>query len=167
MVSAAAMPRGWSRLRSWSSRDDLAFELGVPVAHAVRALVSIGVDRTATATAMAETVELRDVPARVGVAYRATATRFGALELRATALAVIESASAARSQSELRWGGGGAVVWAIPVIARGAGGVTAQLGLGVDGFASAIDYQVEGHSIVTTDRIAWWGGIGVAAELWR
>jgi len=149
------------------TRDDIAFELGVPIVRAVRALVSIGIDRTATATAMAETVELRDVPARVGVAYRAAVTRFGALELRATALAVIESASAARSQSELRWGGGGAVVWAVPVLARGAGGVTAQLGFGVDGFVSAIDYQVDGHSIVTTDRVAWWGGVGVAAELWR
>ncbi len=154
----------------WASagaRDDVAVEVGVPIAGAFRALISIGLDRTATATAMADTVELRDVPARVGVAYRPIVTRFGALEFRATALAVIESASAARSQSEVLWGGGGAVVWAVPVIAHGDVGVTAQLGLGVDGFASSIDYQVGGHSIVTTDRVAWWGGVGVAAELWR
>jgi hypothetical protein len=141
-----------------------AVELGLPVAGALRATVSVGSgERTLLGTAT-----LRTIPLRVGLAWRRIALPLGALEVRADALGVIADASAMRSDTSLVLGGGAALVWAVQASRSMRGwGVTLLIGGGVDGFATARDYRVDGVPIAATDRVAAWAGVGLAGEVWR
>jgi hypothetical protein len=137
-------------------------ELAAPIATDLRATLSVGVPPRSVLGADAH---VRVIPLRLAAAWRAVALPLGALELRAGATAAVIATSASRSDTSTIFGGGGAVVWRLPIGAHT--GPTIFAGGGVDAFASARDYRVAGMPIGTTDRIAVWAGVGVAGELRR
>jgi len=92
----------------------------------------------------------------------------GQLEARASAIAVVETASAQLARTDTVYGGGGALAWAAPIIGLDArAGATVTFGAGVDGFATSNEYRVSAMPVTTTPRVAWWAGVGLAAELWQ
>jgi len=156
MIERAAAP-AWSLglVAAGGTRNELALELGVRLAGPIRIVGSGGAGLSITNTVMTTTITRRALPLRLSLAWRR-----GAFEARAGAVALIEQASADRAQTDVIVGGGGAVVWSPVRFERFAGFV----GAGLDGFATAIDYRVAGQPIATTERIGWWGGVGVAWE---
>ena len=139
-------------------------ELAIAIAGDFRAIASGG----ATTSDATMGVSTREFPLRVGAAWRAVPLAIGALELRATADAVIEHAVAVRTNTSTIIGGGAAVAWAIPIAsARSRRGAVALVGAGFDAFASAIDYRVNGALAASTPRAAWWAGVALGGEVWR
>jgi hypothetical protein len=139
-------------------------ELAIAIAGDFRAIASGG----ATTSDATMGVTTRAFPLRAGAAWRAVPLAVGALELRATADAVIEQATAARSNTSTIVGGGAAVAWAIPIArARSRRGAVALVGAGFDAFATANDYRVNGALATTTPRAAWWAGVALGGEMWR
>jgi hypothetical protein len=132
-------------------RDEVTLELGVRLHGPVRAIASAGAGLGITTGS----VERRGFPARLGIAWR-----HGAFEARATAVAVIERASAERTSTDAIVGGGAGVAW----IPAHVGAAALLVGAGADAFATAIDYRVAGMPVVTTERFGWWAGLGIAWE---
>jgi hypothetical protein len=156
-----APPRAvaWS-VAAWGSagtRDETTLELGVRIAGRVRAIGSLGAGLSETTTANGKSVALRGFPVRIGAAWRA-----GSIELRATAIAVAEQASATHSSTDVIAGGGVAAAYAVDLHHA-----TVLVGAGVDGFATQLDYKVDGMAVTSTARLGWWGGVAVAREVWR
>ena len=150
-----AMP--WS-LGIWAvsgTRTEASVELGVRIHGPLRAFAAGGAGLEQTATAMSLTVSRRTFPVRAGIAWQR-----GSFEARVTAIAVVESASAERSATDVIAGAGLSIVWRPARI----GDVSLLVGAGADGFASSIDYRVHDMPIVSTDRVAGWAGLGLAWE---
>ena len=137
------------------THDAGALEVAVPVAGRVRIVGSAGVALATTDRAMGREAEIRSFPARLEVA-----TRLGALELRAGAVATVERAAAARSSLDVLAGAGGGVVYRIPLT----GGFALLAGGGGDVFANRLEYRVGGVPVATTGRLAWWAGAALAKE---
>ena len=148
----------WSAalLATGGTRQEVSLELGRRLHGPLRAVVSGGVGLASSTTVMTDTVIRRAFPIRLALGWR-----HGSLEARAGAIVMIERASADRSTTELIAGGGGSLLWS-PIRAHG---IAATIAVGGDGFAQTIDYRVGGRPVVTTDRFAWWGGLGLAWEL--
>jgi hypothetical protein len=150
------------------SRTELVAELGLSIRGPVRAIASAGMAWPETHTAGTAEVTIDAVPVRLGVAYRSSATRVGSFDARLTAIALVHRASGEREVTSAVFGGGAALAWVVPYkIGRGNHGGAFLAGVGVDGFATARDYRVDGAPVATTDRVAWWAGVQLAAELWR
>jgi hypothetical protein len=153
---------------SSGSRAEGALEVGVPIGGALRGVVSVGAGARETTTREPATLALRVFPLRAGLAWRGPGGHLGRPELRVGAIALVERASSTRATTEAVIGGGTAIGWAVPLAGDGAElGVTITIGAGVDGFATARDYRVDGVTVVTSDRLAWWAGVGASGELWR
>lgn len=156
------------------TRTEGELELGVAIAGPIRALVSSGagtlthVGLVAATAVNVTAATFRTYPVRAGLAWRGPALWGGQLEARASAIALVETASAQLARTDTVYGGGGAVAWAAPILGLDArGGATVTFGAGVDGFATANEYRFAAMPVTTTPRIAWWAGLGLAAELWR
>jgi hypothetical protein len=155
------------------TRTDVELELALPVAGSVRALVSGGAGTQVTytgisATALSTPITVRAYPVRAGLAWRGPNVWLGELELRAGAVALVESASAMTSSTSAIYGGGAAVAWAMPILElAGNRGATITFAAGGDAFATSDDFRLHGTSAAVTPRVAWWGGLAIAAELWR
>jgi hypothetical protein len=155
------------------TRTDGELELAVPLAGSVRALISGGAGTRAqytgtSASVFGAQVSVRGYPLRAGVAWRGPNVWLGELELRAGAVALVESASGMLASTTAIYGGGAAVAWALPILELASNrGATVTLGVGADAFATANDYRIHAMSVTVTPRVAWWGGIAIAAELWR
>jgi len=175
LPTRAYVPR--ATLGMWGrggTRTEGELELGVEIAGSIRALVSSGADTlthvglVGATAASAPTATFRTYPVRAGVAWRGPAVWRGQLEARASAIAVVETASAQIARTDTIYGGGGAVAWVAPILGLDASaGATVTIGAGVDGFATSNEYRFAAMPVTTTPRIAWWAGIGIAAELWR
>jgi hypothetical protein len=161
-VHETVVPPRRSAAPAWSigvwatggSRQEVALELGIRVRGRMRAFGSAGASLLRTDEVSDVELARRDVPARVGVAWR-----MGAIELRASALALIEHAAVERASTELLLGGGAAVAWTQKV-----GAATLLAGGGADVFATTIAYRASGMPLVTTERVGWWAGLGIAFE---
>lgn len=172
-----AAPRPDAHRPRWSAavwgaagtRREAMVEFGVPIAGRYRAFVGGGIALRETTTVGAASVSVRAAPVRLGVAWRGPTGRLGGPELRLGAIGVIDSASADRSSTDVLFGGGAAVLWAMPLPFDFAPrrGVSVLAGGGVDGFVTARDYRVDGAQVATTDRVAWWAGLAISAEVWR
>jgi len=150
------------------TRQELVAELGIPVRGPVHATASVGVARRESTTRSGATVDIRAVPARLGVAWRTSAGRLGSVEARLSAIGLFHRASADRSATDVVFGAGAALVWATPIppSARHRG-LVVLAGGGVDGFMTAREFRVSGTPVATTNRVAWWAGLALAGELWR
>jgi hypothetical protein len=101
-------------------------------------------------------VTRREFPARLGVEVSLS----GRLARRVGVVALVERAAAQRSATDVVAGASAALVGSAPLGHR-----TALLvGVGADGFATAIDYRVAGAHVVVTDRFGWWAGLAVTFE---
>jgi len=150
------------------SRTESALELGVALAGDARAIVVGGASMRDTTGAAPAAISTRSFPIRVGLAWRGPTLWLGQLELRATAIALLEHASAVVTRTDAIYGGGAAVAWAVPLYDYDSHrGATMLVGAGVDGFATALDYRVDTMPVATTAHVTWWGGLAIAAELWR
>jgi hypothetical protein len=148
------------------SRNAAALEIDVGVHGPLRAIATTGVSARTEHQRDAASVALRTMPVRVGLGWRSSTGRAGPFEARVTAVAQVEHAAAARSETGVVLGGGASLVW----VARSVGerhGAAFLAGGGIDGFITARDYRVDGAAVVASDRVAWWCGIAVAAELDR
>lgn len=141
--------------------------LGVPLPASLRALIAAGAGGRDTTMAAAGTLERRAYPLRLGLGWRARERGFGAPELRASAVVVVERAHAARDHDDAIVGAGAAALWALPIARTSRAGATLLVGGGVDGFATALDYRLGGAPVVATPRVAWWAGVGLAGEVGR
>jgi hypothetical protein len=153
--SATSEPWTFAMWGIGGTREFAALEIDAPIASRIRVVGSAGASLTATSSVMQRAVDVRSFPARLGAAVR-----FGAIELRAGAIATIEEASAARSSVDGLVGGGLGAVYVVPI----ARGFAVMAGGGGDAFANAVQYRVGGAPITTSDRIAWWIGAAVARE---
>lgn len=151
-----AVVPAWS-LGVWAtggSRQEVSLELAMRLRGPVRAFGSMGAGLERTDEVSDIALVRRAFPARLGVAWRV-----GPVELRASALALIENASVERSSTELLLGGGAALAWMQKV-----GPATLLAGGGADVFATTIAYRATGMPLVTTERAGWWAGLGIAFE---
>jgi hypothetical protein len=154
------------------SRYEIALELGVQVAGDLRAIASAGASTeqklTATptgplATSAPLTEGLRGFPIRAGLAWRGPQLGPGRIELRATAIALAEHASATITRTDELYGAGAAAAWAIPLFA----GATLIAAAGGDAFATQLDYRIDNAHVTTTPRTTWWAGLAISAEVAR
>ncbi len=149
----------WS-LAAWGiagTRQEAALELGIGLVGRVRVFGSFGAGlarTTETSVASAADLERSGYPARLGFAWRR-----GRIELRASAIAILERASIERASTELLVGGGGAVVWVQRI-----GPAALLVGAGADGFVTAADYRVHDMHVARSERVAGWAGVGIAVE---
>ncbi len=158
----ARAPIQRSRDLAWSiavwgatgTHDTAAIEVGAGVRGPVRVIGAAGASRSESH----DRVTLRDVPVRLGLAWR-----IGAFDVRATAIGVVETARAQRATIETRFGGGASVTVRPITI----GGFAVFAGVGGDVFADPIDYRINGEHVASTERVAWWAGIGVGREVTR
>jgi hypothetical protein len=154
------------------SRTEGELELGVAVAGPIRALLAAGASTqtqlpVVAATALTTSAVFRTYPVRAGFAWRGPDLWLGQLEARATAILLVETASAQLARTDTIYGGGAAIAWAAPLFEGEPGGATLTIGAGLDGFATANEYRFGTMSIETTPRLAWWAGLGIAVELWQ
>jgi hypothetical protein len=129
-----------------------ALELAAALSRHVRVVGSGGASLGETRGPLA----VRAFPVHAGIAGR-----WGQLELRAGAAAMVMHASAARSSPDAIVGGGAAALWVQPIAA----GFALYAGAGADGFATALDYHVGGTAVAATDRAVWWAGAALAREV--
>jgi hypothetical protein len=157
-VTPAPSHERWS-LALWAvagTRESGVLEINAPVTPRMRIVGSAGITRERALGTMDHAASVRGVPVRASVA-----TRFGGLELRLGAGAVVEHAIATRSSTDVLVGAGAGAAYVLPITR----GFEAIAGAGADAFANRIDYRVDGVHVATTERFAWWAGIALGRSV--
>ena len=150
----------WARS---GSRNEAELELGIALVGPLRAIVAGG---ASTRDTLGGAIAVRSLPVRAGLAWRGPHVALGELEVRATAIALFEQASATIARTDPLIGGGASLAWAAPLFGDRAG-ATLLVGAGGDAFATQFDYRIAGMPIASTPRLTWWAGLAIAGELWR
>lgn len=159
VAPVVARELAWS-IGAWGSggsRQEAGLEASIGIAGPLRIVVAGGSGLARGDRVMTTELVRRAFPLRAGIA-----ARFGFIEVRASALALVERAEVQRSSTDIMLGGGAAIAWVRPL-----GSATVLVGAGGDAFASTIEYRIGGTPLVTTDRFAWWAGLGIAFEVFR